>query len=494
VEHWADTSASYAEINGYDDISINDFTGIVISSDIRRTGTFESSHAMINRLHENAVWSMRGNFISIPTDCPQRDERLGWTADTSVFVPTANFLYDTSAFIGSWLRDLEADQKDANGVVPVIVPNLPRQPDSRMKRPMAIWADTCVITPWDLYDTFGDIEQLRAQWDSMCLWLDIGVPRDEIGLWDTSHPQYGDWLDPRSPPDMPGNCPTDSFLVANAYLIRTTYLAANIGKILGKMEKSQLYAASAVRLSKLFRDEYVTPNGRLACDTQTTYALVLNFNLLEGKQLDTARARLNHLVRWERFKITTGFAGTPIILQTLADNGMLELAYRMLQERDCPSWLYPVRMGATTIWERWNSMLEDGSINPGQMTSFNHYALGSVCHFLHSVVGGLRPTSPGWKTALIKPQPGGTVRSAKTKFDSPYGPYEIDWKLDDGIMRTKIAVPPNTQARIVLDGVDEIVGSGEYLFETKCEQQGAEWPPRSVPGPQKNAIDSFFIP
>lgn len=448
---------------------------------------------MINRLHENAVWSMRGNFISIPTDCPQRDEKLGWTGDIQVFAPTANFLYDTSAFLGSWLRDLEADQHDAGGVVPIIIPNLPKQPDLRMIRPMAVWGDCAVLTPLSLYETFGDVNQLQVQWKSMCSWLDDGISRDADGFWSTDHPQYGDWLDPRAPPDMPGNCPTDNFLVANAYLIHATKLASRIGKILGQVEKSEEYEASAARLTKLFLETYVSPKGRLACDTQTTYALALNFGLLEGRQLETARDRLGHLVQWERFKITTGFAGTPNILQALSDNGMLNLAYRMLQERECPSWLYPVSMGATTIWERWNSMLEDGSINPGQMTSFNHYALGSVCAFLHKTVGGLSSASPGWKIALVRPRPGGTLRSAKTSFDSPYGTYEVDWKVEDGKMRTKVMVPPNTDARIVLNGVDEMVGSGQYEYVTDWRDDPA-WPPTHIPGPQKNTVSSSFVP
>ncbi|KAL1959386.1 hypothetical protein VTO42DRAFT_2189 [Malbranchea cinnamomea] len=483
----------YAEISGCDSVSLDDFIAIVISSDLRRTGTFHCSHELINKLHENTVWSMRGNFVSLPTDCPQRNERLGWTGDIQVFAPTANYLFDTSAFLGHWLQDLAAEQRDANGVVPVIVPAVPLGNNKGQFRPMAIWADCSVITPWDLYTAFGDRAILEAQWDSMRSWLDHGVPRDDAGFYSNTTPQYGDWLDPRSPPSLPGNCPTDNFMVANAYLIHVTDLAAKIGRLLGKHDAAEKYAREAARLLERFREEYITPKGRLACDTQTSYVLGLHFGLFTDKHIPTARARLDYLTRWEGFKITTGFAGTPLILPVLADNGMLNLAYRMLQERDEPSWLYPVRMGATTIWERWNSMLPDGTINPGQMTSFNHYALGSVCAFLHHVVGGLSPAAPGWKSALVRPRPGGTVRHAETSFDSPYGRYAVSWRCEGGKMKTQVMVPPNGEARVVLNGVDEVVGSGRYSYETEWVED-PNWPPEYIPGPQSLQHSNFFVP
>jgi alpha-L-rhamnosidase len=342
-------ASRYAQITGYDALTVNDFTAIVISSNLRRTGTFECSHPLVNKLHENTVWSMRGNFVSVPTDCPQRDERLGWTGDIQVFAPTANYLFDTAAFLSSWMRDVEADQRDAEGVVPIVVPNIPMPPNYRQNRPMAVWADCAIITPWDLYCAFGDKTSLEVQWGSMCLWLDKGLPRDERGFYRTTTPQYGDWLDPRSPPSLPGHCPTDPFLVANAYLVYVTDLTAKIAEIIGKSESAARYSGQASKLLEMFQAEYITANGRLVSDTQTAYALALRFGLLTEKHLETAKARLGWLTRWEAFKITTGFAGTPILLQVLADNGMLNLAYRMLQERDDPSWLYPVSMGATTI-------------------------------------------------------------------------------------------------------------------------------------------------
>ncbi|KAF1955373.1 hypothetical protein CC80DRAFT_564968 [Byssothecium circinans] len=474
----------YAEISGYDKLSLADFKAIVISTDLRRTGTFQCSHDLINKLHENTIWSTRGNFVSVPTDCPQHDERLGWTGDIQVFALTANYLFDTSAFLGAWLRDLEADQRDTDGIVPVIVPKISIPPRHPEDQPKAVWADCSIMTPWDLYTSFGDKAILETQWESMRLWLDEGVPWNEEGFYKETAIQFGDWLDPCSPPQLPGHSPTDPFLVANAYLIHVTRLAGQIATLLNKPDAAAHYIQQASDLTQEFRTEYITRTGRLACDTQAVYILALLFNLFETDQeISTAKKRLDHLIRWEAFKITTGSTGTPVILH----------AYRMLQERDCPSWLYPVGMGATTIWERWNSMLEDGTINPGQMTSFNHYALGSVCAFLHKTVGGLSPTLPGWKSALVAPKPGGTVRSAKTSFDSPYGPYAVEWSIKDGKMKTKVGVPPNGEARVVLEGVDEAVGSGEWLFETKWVED-AKWPPQAIQVPQGNAIPSVFVP
>lgn len=340
----------YAEITGYDACRLSDFTAIVISSDLRRTGTFECSHDLVNKLHQNTIWSMRGNFISVPTDCPQRDERLGWSGDLQVFAPTASFLYDTAAFIGGWLRDLAADQKDLGGVVPNVVPSIPMPPKHNEKQPMAAWGDATVITPWDLYQFFGDAHFLRKQWDSIVQWLDSGIPRDAHGFYSTDTPQFGDWLDPRSPPALPGHTPTDPYLVANAYLVHVTELAAKIAACLGETEHERRYGDDARRLRKRFRDEYITPSGRLASDTQTAYVVALHMDLLDSSaEIDTAKARLDWLTRWEAFKINTGFVGTPHILPALAKVDMMSIAYRMLQEQDSPSWLYPVTMGATTI-------------------------------------------------------------------------------------------------------------------------------------------------
>ncbi|CAK7217227.1 hypothetical protein SCUCBS95973_003074 [Sporothrix curviconia] len=499
----------YAEITGYDACRLSDVTAMVVSSDLRRTGTFQCSHGLVNQLHDNTVWSMRGNFVSVPTDCPQRDERLGWSGDLQVFAPTASFLYDTAGFLGGWLRDLAAEQAELGGIVPTVVPSVPMPPRDNERQPMAAWGDVAVLTPADLYQFFGDAALLRRQWDSIVQWLDHGIPRDNDndddsdnkkngpGFYSTKSPQFGDWLDPRSPPALPGHTPTDPFLVANAYLVHVTQQAAAVAACLGETAHAVRYSEDARRLRQRFRDEYVTPRGRLSSDTQTAYVLALHMDLLDGQaQISTAKDRLDWLTRWDAFKINTGFVGTPHILPALAKADMMGIAYRMLQEQGCPSWLYPVTMGATTIWERWNSMLPDGSINPGQMTSFNHYALGSVGHFLHAHVAGLSAAAPGWTSALVQPRPGGTIRWARATHDSPLGPYGVAWRCDDdaGTMTTTVSVPPNGEARVVLlQGVDVVVGSGEHVFETEWRAD-PDWPPQIIQGAQGKPVEETYAP
>lgn len=467
--------------------NLADLEAIVIHTDMQQTGFFECSEPMINKLHENIRWGMRGNFVSIPTDCPQRDERLGWTGDIQIFSPTANFLYNTSGMLSGWLKDLAIEQThDLHGVVSVVVPNiLPKE----YTTPQAAWSDAAIMTPWDLYTAFGDSEVLRAQHESMKIWLEKGVARQENGLWDPKAHQLGDWLDPAAPPSEPGNGKTDPHLVANAYLVHVTFLMVRISKVLNLTSNASHYASEALRLKKLFQDEYMTANGRLAPDSMTALALAIGFDLFaDEKQLVYAGERLDNIVRASKFKIATGFVGTPLILPCLTRVGKTQLAYRMLLQKRCPSWLYPITMGATTMWERWDSMLPDGSINPGEMTSFNHYALGSVGSWLHSTVGGVSPSSPGWKTILFAPIPGGTINSAKTSFLSPYGKIECSWETEkEGSgeggkkkFKLKATVPPNTTAEVKLPGKEEAlkVRSGVHEFESEYVDD-EEWPPKA---------------
>ncbi|HSH78034.1 MAG TPA: family 78 glycoside hydrolase catalytic domain [Herpetosiphonaceae bacterium] len=454
----------YAEVDGWPgELHPDDLVAVVCHSDMERIGWFECSDPLINRLHDNVVWSMRGNFLDIPTDCPQRDERLGWTGDIQVFAPTACFLYDTAGFLQSWLRDLAADQ-DASGIVPFVVPNVIPEP----VRPAAAWGDAAVIVPWVLYRRYGDKGILADQFESMKAWVDhIAVLAAERHLWDHGF-QLGDWLDPSAPPDNPGAARTDRYLVASAYFARSAELVGKVAGILGSVDDEARYLALAAQIRDAFAAEYISPAGRLVGDTATAYALALEFGLLrEAEQRRHAGARLAAVVRDSGYRISTGFVGTPLICDALCSVGEYDAAFRLLTQRACPSWLYPVTMGATTIWERWDSLLPDGSINPGEMTSFNHYALGAVADWLHRNVGGLAAAAPGYRHLDVHPRPGGGITHARARHCTPYGLAECTWTMETGWIAIEVVVPPNATASVTLPGGEATVhevGSGTHRW------------------------------
>ncbi len=432
---------------------------MVCHSDIKRRGTFTSSHELVNRLHENVVWSTKSNFVSIPTDCPQRDERLGWTGDIAAFAETASFLFDVDGFLQSWLQDLTLEQRKV-GTVPVFVPSFPTAfPAS----PMALWGDAAVLVPWALYQRFGDMEVLRTQYDSMTTWVDqVAASSDADGVWRNGM-QLGDWLDPIAPPSRPGAARTQNKLVATAYAVHVASLMSRIARLLGREDDATKYEARAAFIRDGFRKEYVTPNGRMASDAQTAYALAIAFGLLDSEQMPTAVARFAQLVIAEELHIGTGFAGTPRMCPALTDINRVDLAYGMLLQQSCPSWLYPVTMGATTVWERWDSMLPNGDINPGDMTSFNHYALGAVADWLHCTVAGLAPDLPAYKRIRFAPIPGGGLTHASAALTTTFGDASIAWHRVHQMLYVTMVVPPNTTAIIALPGVaEELVGSGTH--------------------------------
>ncbi|BEI86635.1 hypothetical protein CcaverHIS002_0609220 [Cutaneotrichosporon cavernicola] len=487
----------YAEISGFPrEVETSDFTAVVVHSDFERTAHFESSHKELNQLYSNVVWGLRGNFVSVPTDCPQRDERLGWTADLMAFAPTASMIYDVTGLVGEWLGDVASEQLDyGKGRPPFIVPNipLPGQTQIQPPPPVAVWSDVATITPLDLYTTTGDVGLLREQWASMKAWLDEGIPRTESGLWKRVF-QFGDWLDPRAPPDDAANGMTDPTLVADAYLIHSVRIAAKVAGILGHEEDKKRYQAQAEQLLDAFHAEYVSPNGRIASDSQCAYVIALQFQLAKSEEeAESWAATFERLVRQGIFKVGTGFASTPFVLLALAAHERLQVAYRMLQEGECPSWLYQVKMGATTMWERWDSMLPNGDINPGEMTSFNHYAFGSVGAFLHEVIGGIRALEPGWKRIAIQPRPGGTLTDAATSFTTPYGSVTCRWALnaDRTIIKATVTVPPNTTAEVTIGDQVQELGSGTHVLEGAWKDEG-EWPPAPItyfhfPGDEKKS-------
>ncbi|MGA5361235.1 glycoside hydrolase family 78 protein [Streptomyces purpurascens] len=470
----------YAEITGAPDgfDPATALRAVVLHSDLTRTGHFACSDDLVNRLHENVVWGMRGNFLDVPTDCPQRDERLGWTGDIQVFSPTASFLYDSAGFLGSWLADLAAEQGE-NGVVPFVVPKVVPGADT----PTAAWGDAATVVPWVLFERYGDTGILAAQYDSMRRWVDhVASVAGQDRLWDRGF-QFGDWLDPTAPAGRPDAAATAGELVATAYFFRSADIVARSAGILGRADDAEHYRALADEIRAAFQAEYVTGAGRMMSDAPTGYALALCFDLLDSDaQRAHAGDRLARLVRAGGHKIATGFVGTPLICDALTRAGHADTAYRLLLQKECPSWLYPVTMGATTIWERWDSLLPDGTVNPSGMTSFNHYALGAVADWLHRTVAGLAPAGPGYRRLRIEPRPGGGLTHAEARLETPYGPAEVSWTLSGGQLVVESLVPPNTTADVVLpssDGAVE-VGSGRHTWTVPYTDSPTAQAPLSV--------------
>ncbi len=484
----------YAEVEGWPgELTADAIRAVVCHSDMTRTGWFECSDPLVNRLHENVVWSMRGNFLDVPTDCPQRDERLGWTGDIQVFAPTASFLYDSAGFLESWLADLAFEQMDAGGNVPFFVPSLGILPEM----PAAAWGDAATVVPWVIYQRFGDKAILARQFDSMCAWVDrIAAAAGPTRLWEQGM-QFGDWLDPKAPPDKPGDARTAPYIVATAYFAHSADLVAQAADVLGRTADANRYQALAAEVRAAFANAYVTPAGRILSDATTAYALALQFALLPGEdQRRHAAKRLAELVRGSGYRISTGFVGTPLVCDALCAAGEYTAAYRLLMQRQCPSWLYPVTMGATTIWERWDSMLPDGSINPGEMTSFNHYALGAVADWLHRTVAGLAPAAPGYRRLEIRPVPGGDLTHAAARHHTPYGMAACAWRIEestDGPMMTvEVEVPANTTAAVYLPG-DEgetlEVGAGRYRWTYAYQMSAPVYPTLTLDSTVGDLID-----
>ena len=447
----------YAEVTGAE-VRAEDLVAVVVGSDLRRTGWFESSDPDLNRFHQNVVWGMRGNFLDVPTDCPQRDERLGWTGDIQVFSPTASFLFDTAGFLSSWLADLAVEQLP-DGAVPWVIPDVLRTPEPTA----TAWGDAATIVPWVLYQRFGDAEILARQFGSMRGWVDKIAGLTTDGVW-AGGAQFGDWLDPTAPPDNPFLAKADPDVVATAYLARSAEIVAHTAEILGL--DGTRYAQLADRTRAAFVRHYVTEAGRVISDCPTVYALAVEWALLPtARQRAHAGDRLADLVRANGFRIATGFVGTPLIADALTDSGHPELAYRLLLEKTCPSWLYPVTMGATTVWERYDSMLPDGSINPGQMTSFNHYALGAVADWMHRTVAGLASAAPGFRQLVIRPVPYAALTHASTRHDTPYGEASVSWRRAGGEFTVDAVIPCGTTATVRLPGRDPFeAGHGRHTW------------------------------
>lgn len=435
----------YVAIDGYPgQPDLETITGIVIHSDMPPAGNFSCSDSLINQLQHNIQWGQKGNFVDVPTDCPQRDERMGWTGDAQVFATTACFNFDAAGFYTKWLKDLAADQFE-DGTVPHVIPDVLKAGAS------AAWADAAVIVPWTVYRNYGDKRILEQQYPSMKAWVEyMHRQAGDTYLWNKGG-HFGDWLAfATNRSDYPG-ATTDKDLIATAYFAYSTQILHQVAAILNKKEEAQKYNDLFLKVRQAFQDEFITPNGRLTSHTQTAYSLALAFDLVPAAFRARTAERLAEDV--QKFKhITTGFVGANLICPVLTDHGYLDLAYMLLNRKEYPSWLYPVTMGATTIWERWDGIKPDGSFQDPGMNSFNHYAYGAIGNWLYEVVAGLRINAqqPGYKHMIIHPRPGGGLTFASASHHAMYGKVESAWKIENGHFTLGVTIPANTRATVVL--------------------------------------------
>ncbi|TMM52005.1 alpha-L-rhamnosidase [Maribacter algarum] len=451
--HFTNHGFRYIQVIDYPgDLSLDDITGVVIHSDIKPTGNFTTSDPMINQLQSNIQWGQKDNFLDIPTDCPQRDERAGWTGDAQVFSMTAAYNFDVAAFYTKWLKDLALDQHE-NGLVPNVIPDiLTGAKGVAAKGGATGWADAAVIIPWTVYQSYGDKRILEEQYESMKGWVDyMAKESGDDYLWNNNkHWHWGDWLafDANNP--AYNGSVTEKDLIATAYAYYSTTLLSKTAAILGKTKDVDNYKALKKNIKEAFVEEYITPNGRLVSHTQTAYALALSFDLIPENLIEEAGAYFAQDV--EKFgHLTTGFLGTPLLCTTLSKIGRDDLAFMLLNRKEFPSWLYPITMGATTIWERWDTQKPDGTIIEG-MNSFNHYSYGAVGEWMYNYIGGLRidPENPGYKHILFHPHPGGGLTSANAEFLSVYGKIKSNWEIKGNDFSYEIVIPANTTATITL--------------------------------------------
>jgi len=462
----------YVAVDGFPgEPGLDSLTGIVVHSDIPSTGTFECSNPLINQLQHNIVWGQKGNFVDVPTDCPQRDERLGWTGDAQVFIRTACFNRDVAGFFTRWLRDLAAEQ-GPGGSVPHVIPDPMGRPSPRRRGGMgggssSAWADAAVICPWTVYLCYGDTRILEQQYASMAAW--VGYMRAQAGdkyLWTTGF-HFGDWLDFRGMGPMAAAPITDKELIATAFFAYSTNLLQRTAEVLGKAEDAAMYADLLAKIQTAFGAEFVSPAGRVASNSQTSYVLALHFDLLPEALRPKAAARLAEEVRNHGYHLTTGFVGTPYLCHVLHRFGYTDLAYELLNQESYPSWLYPVKKGATTIWERWDGIKPDGSFQDAGMNSFNHYSYGAIGDWMYRVVAGIDTDvrEAGYRHAFIRPYPGGGLTHARAVLESPYGQIVSAWDLTDADLRLHVTVPPNARAtvRILAKDLAQVTESGRPL-------------------------------
>lgn len=463
----------YIGVSGISEENI-ELTAFALYSDLEPTGSFSCSDERIGRLQENVVWGAKSNHMDIPTDCPQRDERMGWAGDTAVFAETACFNFDMRAFYGKWLADLRADQYE-NGSVPVIVPHIriPGVAETGRKLPVDFWGDACILVPWALYMSGGDETVLEENYGTMKRYIGACArtarrSRGNPYVWDKMH--YGDWCAP--------DCGYREWKrrgkwTATACLSHSAALCAKIARILGKEEDADGFETLSRGCAEAYAAEFTDGDGILKEEFQTGYVLPLYFSLFSGEAEKNAADRLARLVRENGYRIGTGFTGTPYILFALADHGHSEEAYGLLRSENCPSWLYEVKAGATTVWERWDALSADGSFREENgkdvMVSCNHFANGAAASFLYRRTAGLEPLEPGYRKFAFRPLiPGDGMSYASVEYRSPYGRIVCGWEKEEGALALTLTVPPDAECVYTApDGETKVFGSGTYRFREK---------------------------
>ena len=463
----------YVKVEGIDEVNPADFTACVLHSDLELTGCIETSDPRVNRLFLNALWGQRGNFLDVPTDCPQRDERMGWTGDAQVFCPTASFNMQTAAFYRKYLHDMLLEQRGLyHGSVPHVVPMMIADPD-RTQHGSCAWADAAAVIPWQQYLFYGDASLLEEEYENMRAWADFLRHEDqETGgqFLRTTGFHFADWLALDNPDKQSCFGGTDPYFIASAYYYRSIRMTAQAAHALGRESEAADYAAWAEKIREAFRARYLLPGGDNVCRTQTSYVLSLAFGLTpEEDRADTLRL-LEEKLDESNMHLTTGFAGTPCLCPVLSEHGANASAYRLLLNDDYPSWLYEVGMGATTVWERWNSVLPDGRISDTGMNSLNHYAYGSIVEWMYRYMCGINPCedAPGFRHVLLRPMPDASLSFAHASFRSPVGLYESGWEYEDGgnTLCYSFTIPFGASATLLLPGESEPIAltSGQHAI------------------------------
>ena len=458
----------YIRVEGVEgELDPADYCAVVADSGFDTVGGFSSSNPLVNQLQSNIYWGFKGNFVDIPTDCPQRDERLGWTGDAEFFFRTATFNGKVDNFFRKWLRSLRDDQTERGGI-PAVIPDIFF---GRLGDYACGWADCATIIPWQHYRAYGDITVLKEQYPSMKAWVDFQLRSCNDYLLNTLKQPYGDWLFWSQDNDRSGrSAVTSPALAAQCFMAGSIDIVAKTAQLLGKDADASYYRAELQKVKDAFLNEYVTPGGLVSSDTQTAYVLALYFDMLPERLRQQAADRLAANVKDYGYHITTGFLGTPHICEVLSEWGYSDVAYKLLLQETCPSWIYPVKLGATTIWERWNSIKPDGTI-VGGMNSFNHYSYGSIGDWLYRYAAGIRETSPGYKTFVIDPHPGGGFKFMEAYTRTPYGKIRVKWEADaDKIRAIEFTIPVGTTATVRCpDGQVRTMGSGNYGFGVELE-------------------------